>query len=148
MYDYIQHRAHIDQRLVRDDRFVMFTSLTDPTIMQMILEDMRHSDGTIKCVLCSSSFSTGFKHGKYKICCPLWCTLAHGCVSAGNWSRSREVDVHAHSIVLAYPKMMVGRKVDATMQTYAKTNSCRREHLLAHYNMCKPLQQPLCCDNC
>ena len=53
---------------------------------------------------------------------------------------SREASVHAHSILLKFPKMKAGRKVDETMKDYAKGETCLRGLLLRNFgcDVCDP----------
>lgn len=127
---------------------VMYHLITDPTIKQTVIENLADKDGNIKIVLCSSSLSMGMNMAMID------CVIHYGPPTTADaffqetGRAAREPSRHAHSILLTFPRMASGRKLDNTMKMYCLGVECRRVTLLGKFGCTKPLDQTQCCDVC
>lgn len=60
----------------------------------------------------------------------------------------RETGVLGNSLLLTYPRMTAGRKVDEAMKAFGKAEVCLRDTLLNKFGCSKPPEQDPCCDVC
>lgn len=127
---------------------VMFHLITEPSIKKKVIDDLGNPDGIIRCVFCSSSLSMGINLARIEY------VLHYGPPSTveaflqETGRASREVGASGHSILLTFPRMAAGRKLDSTMKHYITDTTCLRDTLLSNFNSRKPVNQPKCCSLC
>lgn len=129
-------------------KIVMYHLITDSAIKSRILSDLGNPNGFVRVSLCSSSLSMGINLVNIQYVVHYGVPTTADCFLQETGRASREASVHAHSILLKFPKMKAGRKVDETMKDYAKGETCLRGLLLRNFGCSKPAGQQACCDVC
>lgn len=128
---------------------VMYHLLTDHDIKQDVIEDMAKADGKTKIVFCSKSLSMGINMAQVKYVIHYGPPTTTDAFLQETGRAAREPKIHAHSILLTFPRMASGRTLDDTMDAYSKVKvSCLRSSLLSKFHCTKPTDQKLCCDIC
>ena len=128
---------------------VMYHLLTDHDIKQDVIEDMAKADGKTKIVFCSKSLSMGINMAQVKYVIHYGPPTTTDAFLQETGRAAREPKIHAHSILLTFPRMASGRTLDDTMDAYRKVKvSCLRSSLLSKFHCTKPTDQKLCCDIC
>lgn len=126
----------------------MFHLITDPVIKENIISDLNDRNGRLKVVFCSSSLSMGMNLAAIEYVIHYGPPTSTDSFIQELGRASREPELHAHSILLTYPRMASGRVIDGTMKKYVQAQSCLRQVLLSRFNCIKPADQQKCCDVC
>lgn len=127
----------------------MFTLLTKAERKQQILKELTGElPSQLKVVLCSSSLSMGMNLKCIKYVVHYGPPRSADAFLQETGRASREISSHGHSILLQYPRMTSGRKLDKHMAQYVKAETCLRDILLSKFQAQKPQDQPQCCDVC
>lgn len=127
---------------------VMFHLITNADIKRAVLNDLGVMNGYVKCVFCSSSLSMGMNLSAIEYIIHYGVPTTADTFLQETGRAAREVGTVGHSILLTFPRMAAGRKLDHTMKTYVKAETCLRETLLTQFNCVKPAGQDNCCDVC
>lgn len=126
----------------------MYQLTTDPHVKADNLIDLSKEDGKAKIVFCSSSLSMGINLSRIEYVLHYGPPTTADAFFQETGRAARESDIHAHSIMLTFPRMAAGRKLDNTMKAYVKSTQCLRNTLLAKFMCIKPIDQQMCCDIC
>ena len=127
---------------------VMFHLNTSKSIKDRVISDLSDAKGKVKVVLCSSSLSMGLNMASIKYVIHYGPPTTADAFLQETGRASRGKDTQGHSIMLTYPRMASGRKLDGTMKSYIKHTSCLRNILLSKFKCTKPVDQHMCCDIC
>jgi hypothetical protein len=134
----------------RNHLFEMYHMKTDDSVKMNILETYSETDGKMRCVFASSSFSMGLniKDIKYVIHFGPAMDLDDFIQETGRAGRME--GEQAISILLLFPRCLNGSNITPSMKDYVRTKQCRRKALLKEYNADIAPIEPLhlCCDNC
>lgn len=146
-YQYVMYHAN---QLIGDPSpiCVMFHLITDPLIKQAVLKDLAEVNGRIRIVFCSKSLSMGLNLAQIKYVIHYGPPTTADAFIQETGRAARESGLHAHSILLTFPRMASGRTLDDTMKDYLSGKECLRSTLLAKFHCVKPTDQQNCCDIC
>ena len=128
---------------------VMYNSLTNDPLRPRILTDMADKKGSIRVVFCTSTLSMGVNMASVEYVIHYGPPSSVSAFFQETGRAAREPDAHAHSILLVYPRMSAGRKLDRAMKAYVSIETkCLREVILHEFDTRKPVNQPNCCMRC
>ena len=131
-----------------DPLVAMFQLLTNAKIKQTIIAKLAEAGSKLKVVFCSSSLSMGMNLANIEYVIHYGVPTQASMFLQETGRAAREASIHGHSILMKFPRMSSGRKLEDTMKDYAKGTKCLREILLAKFKCTKKPEQKLCCDIC
>lgn len=129
-------------------QIVMFHLTTGEAIKQAVIDDLGNRNGKIKVVFCTSSLSMGMNLANIEYIIHYGIPNATDSFLQESGRAAREAGSHGHSILLSFPKMAAGRRIDKGMKKYAAAETCLRQTLLDQFDCVKPANQNYCCDVC
>ena len=129
--------------------FEMFHLKTDEEVKESISASYQDVDGSIRVVLCSTSFSMGLDVKGVN-------TVVHygACNDLDDYLQEsgragRQPDEQCHAIVMKYKQCLGSQNITKEMKEFITTKSCRRKLLLQPFTDKTPkFGDHNCCDNC
>ena len=129
--------------------FEMYHLKTDEEVKESIAESYQDRNGSIRVVLCSTSFSMGLDVKGVN-------TVVHygACNDLDDYLQEsgragRQPDEKCHAIVMKYKQCLGSRNITQDMKAFITTKACRRQLLLKPFTDTNPKTgNHDCCDNC
>lgn len=126
----------------------MFHLITDANIKRSVISSLNDKNSQLKIVFCSSSLSMGMNMAGIEYVLHYGPPTSADAFVQETGRAARESSVHGHSILMTYPRMASGRRLDNTIKAFAQAKSCLRDILLSRFDCSKPIDQIQCCDVC
>lgn len=102
----------------------------------------------LKIVFCSSSLSMGMNLKGVDYVLHYGPPMTADAFLQETGRAAREIERHGYSILMTFPRMTNGRKIDDHMKAYVKAEQCLRDILLSKFKCNKPADQVICCQFC
>lgn len=127
----------------------MFQLVTNAEIKTNIIKDLSDPNGHIKCVFASSSLSMGINLSNINYIIHYGAPTTVGAFLQETGRAAREQNSIGHSILMHWPAMVRGRRLETEMNLYRNSvDHCLREILLSKFSCEKPTDQQPCCALC